>query len=62
MSIEKCIELAQEKTNVPADKFDKHMKRARVQDMESRQKAFVLQTELDMERDNRLSAITPSVY
>lgn len=62
MSLEKCIELAQEDKSVHADKFDKHMKRARVQDIESRQKAFVLQTELDIERCNRLSGIVPSVY
>lgn len=62
MSLEKCIELAQENGNVPVDKFDRHMKRARLQDIASRQKAFVLQTEKDVEHREMLSGIVPSVY
>lgn len=62
MSIEKSIELARDAKAVPADKFDRHMRRARVQDTESRAKAFAYQTEVSVERKERLGGIVSSVY
>ena len=62
MSLEESIKKSRDAQAIPNDKFDLHMKRARVRDIESRRKAFTRQTELDVERDERVKSIIPSVY
>ena len=62
MSIETSIEVSRNTKSVPDDKFDRHMKRARVNDIESRRKTFVRQTEVSVEREEKRRDLTPSVY
>ncbi len=47
---------------VPPDKFDRHMRKARRDDISSRRRTFVRQSEADADRDNRRKDISPSVY
>ena len=47
---------------VPSDKFDRHMKRARVRDIESRKVAFCANTESTQQRKERNKNIKTSVY
>ena len=47
---------------VEPDKFDRHMRKARRDDIASRRKTFIVQSQADDDRDNRRQAITPSVY
>ena len=44
------------------DKFDRHMKKARISDIEARQNIFVSQSEDKSQRDKRLLLVEPSVY
>lgn len=47
---------------VEKDKFDRHMKKARQTDIESRQEAFVLQSEDKEAWSERINGLKPSVY
>jgi hypothetical protein len=47
---------------VPDDKFDRHMKRARVQDICSRKKIFDEQTENGLQRSETRKNIQSSTY
>lgn len=47
---------------VEPDKFDRHMRKARRDDISSRRKVFVSQARADDDRDARRQTITPSVY
>lgn len=47
---------------VPDDKFDRHMKRARTKDIESRKAIFDLQTQESVERREQRTAINSSTY
>ena len=62
MTIETSIKMSEEAKAIPQDKFDNHMKRARENDIDSRKKAFVRQTEASVERENRINGLKPSVY
>jgi len=47
---------------VEPDKFDRHMRKARRDDISSRRKVFVSQSRAEDERDSRRQDISPSVY
>ncbi len=47
---------------VEPDKFDRHMRKARRDDITSRRQTFVSQSRADDIRDTRRQSITPSVY
>lgn len=47
---------------VPPKKFDRHMAKARKDDIRSRQKMFIAQSDADEDRDQRVTDIIPSVY
>ena len=47
---------------VPDDKFNRHMKRARAQDIESRKLIFCQQSEKTIERRGHNQTIQPSTY
>lgn len=47
---------------VPPKKFDRHMAKARKDDIHSRQKMFIAQSYADEERELRNGDICPSVY
>ncbi|MBQ8713044.1 MAG: hypothetical protein IJ551_09555 [Prevotella sp.] len=47
---------------VEPDKFDRHMRKARRDDICSRRQTFISQSRADDNRDNRRQAISPSVY
>jgi len=47
---------------IPPKKFDRHMAKARKDDIHSRQKMFVAQSNADEEREQRNDGISPSVY
>lgn len=46
----------------PADKFDRHMKRARVRDIDCRKHIFDSQSNNTAEREQRRRSIVGSVY
>ncbi len=52
------IKKAEQAEELPPDKFDHHMRKARRDDIESRRRIFIAQSEDGKERE----AITPSVY
>ena len=47
---------------VPRDKFDRHMKRARVRDIDCRKHIFDSQSNESAERDNRRRSLIGSIY
>ena len=56
------IKKARKTKLVPADKFDKHMKRARLTDLSSRKKIFSLQSEENDRRKEARNSIKQSIY
>ena len=56
------ILMSRRKKLVPRDKFDRHMKRARINDIECRKTTFSQIIEKDMERRDRTSKIVSSCY
>lgn len=56
------INLSRRKKLVPSDKFDRHMKRARLQDIESRKSIFSLQSADGIARTEQRASIKPSTY
>lgn len=55
--LKKHIIKAEQKQELQPDKFDRHMQKARRDDIESRQQIFIAQSE-----DDEQEEITPSVY
>ena len=47
---------------VPKDKFDRHMKRARVRDIECRKHSFDIQSNVAAERESARRMIIGSIY
>jgi hypothetical protein len=62
MSHQEAIKSSRQQKLVPDDKFDRHMKRARLQDIDSRKKIFNDQTEIGVARRESRKQITTSVY
>ena len=56
------IQASRRKRLVPKDKFDRHMKRARVKDIDSRKAIFDRQTENDISRREARQNIKSSIY
>ena len=56
------INNSRRKKLVPDDKFDRHMKRARRQDIESRKQIFSLQSADCVSRIEARTSIKPSTY
>ena len=57
-----CIFHSRKKKLVPDDKFDKHFKKARLDDIESRKAMFINQTENGEERNAGRLNLASSVY
>ena len=62
MEHQKAIKASRQKRLVPDDKFDRHMKRARRTDGESRKSAFCRLNESGNERRERIANIKSSYY
>ena len=56
------IQRARKKKLVPADKFDRHMKRARANDLVSRKRIFSLQSEVNESRQEARNSLKSSIY
>ena len=56
------ILMSRRKKLVPCDKYDRHMKRARLKDIECRKTTFSQIMEKDAERRDRTSKIVSSCY
>ena len=62
MEHQKAIKASRQKRLVPDDKFDRHMKRARVNDMVSRKTIFDQQTADGISRQEERKKIKSSYY
>ena len=62
MEHQKAIQVSRHQRLVPNDKFDRHMKRARLQDISSRKNIFDVQTENGLKRRENIKKIKTSVY
>ena len=62
MTLKESKDSAASQRPVEKDKFDRHMKKARRTDVESRQEAFILQSERAEAQSEKISGIKPSVY
>ena len=62
MNHQRAITVSRQRKLVPDDKFDRHMKRARVQAIENRKQIFNDQTENDLARREVRKQLTSSVY
>ena len=62
VSLENCLLAARSKQSIPDDKFDNHIRKARLRDTESSKSAFVLQSESNSEREASIAGIAPPVY
>ena len=62
MELQKAIKESRQRKLVPDDKFDRHFKRARVNDMNSRKVIFREQTEDGIERRDKRCNIPFSLY
>ena len=62
MNLLECILLSRKKKLVPDDKFDKHFKKARLDDIEARKAMFINQTENGEERKAGRLNLASSVY
>ena len=56
------IKKARKTKLVPDDKFDRHMKRARLTDLSSRKKIFSLQSEENDRRKEARNSMKQSIY
>ena len=56
------IRKSRKKRLVPADKFDRHMKRARLTDISNRKSIFSLQTEVNDQRQEARMSLKSSTY
>lgn len=62
MEHQKAITSSRQQKLVPDDKFDRHMKRARLQDIDNRKQIFDEQTEKGLSRRESRKQLTSSVY
>lgn len=62
MEHQKAIIASRHQKLVPDDKFDRHMKRARLQDISSRKQIFDNQTERGLARRESRKQLTSSIY
>ena len=62
MTLKEAKEKAASNRPVEEDKFDSHMKRARLLDIESKRRIFVLQSERAEAQREEVEGIQPSVY
>lgn len=62
MEIETSIEKSRQQKLVDDDKFDRHMKRARIQDIESREKMMCHHSDRSEQVEQSRMALTQSVY
>lgn len=62
METKEAIKESRNRKLVPADKFDRHMTRARIQDIESRRTIFCQQTEVGMNRTTTRKELKTSIY
>lgn len=62
MEHQKAIQVSRHQRLVPDNKFDRHMKRARLQDIDSRKQIFDDQTEKGLVRRERRKQLTSSIY
>jgi hypothetical protein len=62
MEHQKAIQVSRHQRLVPDDKFDRHMKRARLQDISSRKNIFDVQTENGLKRRENIKNLKTSVY
>ena len=62
MTYQENIQQSRNKRLVPKDKFDRHMKRARVRDIDCRKHIFDSQSNESAERDNRRRSLLGSIY
>jgi hypothetical protein len=62
MEHQKAIQVSRHQLLVPNDKFDRHMKRARLQDIDSRKQIFDDQTEIGLARREHRKQLTSSIY
>lgn len=56
------VNRAEQTEGIPPKKFDRHMAKARKDDMHSRQKMFVAQSDADDAREQRNGNISSAVY
>ena len=62
MTLKESEENAAMQRPVEKDMFDRHMRRARENDIKSRQKIFVRQSEVSAERQEKYRDIDSSIY
>ena len=62
MTHQKAINASRQRRLVEDDKFDRHMKRARVNDIDSRKTIFNQQTEDGIKRHEMITNIQSSCY
>ena len=62
MEHQEAIKLSRSRKLVPNNKFDRHMKRARVNDIDSRKTTFDRQTEDSIKRREMIVNIQTSCY
>ena len=62
MNHSEAINVSRSTVLVPDDKFDRHMERARVTDIDSRKAMFDTQTQDTIDKRAMHSGINPSVY
>lgn len=62
MTHQKAINASRQRRLVEDDKFDRHMRAARVRDIDSRKAVFDRQTEDGISRSERRKAIQSSIY
>jgi len=60
--LSEIIKASRKKKLVPDDKFDLHMERARVNDIESRKSIFIVTSENGEDQRMRRMEIIPSIY
>ena len=62
MTHKEALNVSRHKKLVASDKFDRHMKRARIRDISSRKSMFDTQTQDEEERRTHNSTIISSIY
>lgn len=62
MNHSEAIKVSRSTVLVPDDKFDRHMERARVTDIDSRKAMFNTQTQDTIDKRIMRSSINPSIY
>lgn len=62
MEHQKAIQVSRHQRLVPDNKFDRHMKLARLQDIDSRKQIFDNQTENGLKRRENIKNLKTSVY